>query len=204
MAATEEGFALGVKIALFDASGAPYTFRLPSYQLLSSHPMRIFSIPSALFTPQQLLSHHLSRFLLAHFLRPNACFAGSFRATLRVSCRLVSDHPMQIAVAPSNLPRGHSGPDIEGCCSTDPTSPKEKYSMELGDRGTNTEATWDHRAFLFHAPTGLVVFPIQLRKIRSECLREVGGRLWRLPSGLHFNASVTTLVPHLLVKLGHL
>mmetsp|Transcript_58667 Transcript_58667/g.137881 ORF Transcript_58667/g.137881 Transcript_58667/m.137881 type:complete len:354 (+) Transcript_58667:224-1285(+) len=52
--------------------------------------------------------------------------------------------------------------------ASDPTSPKEKYSMELGDRGTNTEATWDHRAFLFHAPTGLVVFPIQLRKISEK------------------------------------
>jgi len=51
---------------------------------------------------------------------------------------------------------------------SDPTDPQERYSLALGDRGTETEATWDHKAFLFHAPTGLVVLPIQLREVTEE------------------------------------
>ncbi len=45
---------------------------------------------------------------------------------------------------------------------TDVANPIESAKFELGDRGTNSEALHDHRAFLFDKEKGIIVLPVQL------------------------------------------
>lgn len=51
---------------------------------------------------------------------------------------------------------------------SDVTSPKEKYKVEIGDRGTDSYALHDHKAFLFSKEKNLLVIPILLAKIDSK------------------------------------
>lgn len=51
---------------------------------------------------------------------------------------------------------------------TDPTTPKELASYSIGDRGTESYALHDHKAFLFDKQKELLVIPIQLAEINPE------------------------------------
>ncbi len=48
---------------------------------------------------------------------------------------------------------------------TDVANPIEKAKIELGDRGTNSNALYDHKAFLFDKEKGIIVIPISLSEI---------------------------------------
>ena len=48
---------------------------------------------------------------------------------------------------------------------SDVENPKEVANYEIGDRGTDSEALRDHKAFLFDKSTGLLVLPILLAEI---------------------------------------
>lgn len=50
----------------------------------------------------------------------------------------------------------------------DSTNPKEISKFEIGDRGTNSYALRDHKAFLFNRAKGLLVIPILLAEIDEE------------------------------------
>jgi len=43
---------------------------------------------------------------------------------------------------------------------SDVKNPKEKYSLTLGDRGTDSPLLWDHKALLFERDRNLLAFPI--------------------------------------------
>ena len=45
---------------------------------------------------------------------------------------------------------------------TDPTNPREISKYAIGDRGTSTPVTYDHKAFLFSKEKNLLVIPISL------------------------------------------
>jgi uncharacterized secreted protein with C-terminal beta-propeller domain len=51
---------------------------------------------------------------------------------------------------------------------SDPENPKEISSYVIGDRGTNSYALDDHRAFLFSRSKNLLVIPISLAEINEE------------------------------------
>jgi inhibitor of cysteine peptidase len=48
---------------------------------------------------------------------------------------------------------------------SDPENPREISSYVIGDRGTNSDALYDHKAFLFSRSKNLLVIPIQLAEI---------------------------------------
>ncbi|OGY26215.1 MAG: hypothetical protein A2Z24_01470 [Candidatus Woykebacteria bacterium RBG_16_44_10] len=48
---------------------------------------------------------------------------------------------------------------------SDVSSPKEKYKVEIGDRGTDSYALNDHKAFLFSREKSLLVIPVLLAEI---------------------------------------
>jgi uncharacterized secreted protein with C-terminal beta-propeller domain len=51
---------------------------------------------------------------------------------------------------------------------SDPENPREISSYVIGDRGTNSYALDDHRAFLFSRSKNLLVIPISLAEINEE------------------------------------
>lgn len=51
---------------------------------------------------------------------------------------------------------------------SDMSNPKEIDSMEIGDRGTDSEALWDHKAFLWDSRNSLLALPIELRIIPED------------------------------------
>ena len=51
---------------------------------------------------------------------------------------------------------------------TDPTNPIELHKEIIGDRGTQSEALQDHKAFLFDKEKELLVLPIQLYELEDE------------------------------------
>ena len=51
---------------------------------------------------------------------------------------------------------------------SDPENPREISSYVIGDRGTNSYALDDHRAFLFSGSKNLLVIPISLAEINEE------------------------------------
>jgi uncharacterized secreted protein with C-terminal beta-propeller domain len=57
---------------------------------------------------------------------------------------------------------------------TDVTNPKEMFKTIIGDRGTNSEALNDHKAFLFDKEKGLLVIPINLYEISPEIKKQYG------------------------------
>jgi len=51
---------------------------------------------------------------------------------------------------------------------SDVNNPKEKAKIVVGDRGTDSYALYDHKAFLFDKKRNLLVMPIKLAEIREE------------------------------------
>ncbi|MFH0954869.1 MAG: beta-propeller domain-containing protein [Candidatus Micrarchaeota archaeon] len=51
---------------------------------------------------------------------------------------------------------------------TDVANPKEMYKVDIGDRGTDSPALHDHKAFLFDKEKQLLAIPITLAEISSE------------------------------------
>ena len=45
---------------------------------------------------------------------------------------------------------------------TNPTSPKEMYSVDIGDRGTYSELLYNHKALLFSKEKNIIAFPISI------------------------------------------
>ncbi|MBI2575377.1 beta-propeller domain-containing protein, partial [Candidatus Woesearchaeota archaeon] len=58
---------------------------------------------------------------------------------------------------------------------SDPENPKEISKFSIGDRGTNSEALSDHKAFLFDRKKNLLVMPILLAEIDKS--RYAGGEV---------------------------
>jgi len=51
---------------------------------------------------------------------------------------------------------------------SDVSNPKELHTVTIGDRGTNSEALRNHKAFLFDKKKNLLVLPITLAEIKGE------------------------------------
>ncbi|MAG47263.1 hypothetical protein CL617_01540 [archaeon] len=51
---------------------------------------------------------------------------------------------------------------------TDPNNPKEVAKVNIGDRGTDSEALRDHKAFLFDREKELLVIPVSLHEINRN------------------------------------
>lgn len=51
---------------------------------------------------------------------------------------------------------------------SDPSSPKEMSSREIGDRGSSSEALYDHHAFLFSKAKKLLAFPVEISQLTAE------------------------------------
>ena len=51
---------------------------------------------------------------------------------------------------------------------SDVSRPREMYKVEIGDRGTDSYALRDHRAFLFDRERGLLVLPVLLAELTAE------------------------------------
>ncbi len=51
---------------------------------------------------------------------------------------------------------------------TDPTAPKEMFKEVIGDRGTNSELLYNHKALLFSKAKGLLAFPIEVAEIKDK------------------------------------
>lgn len=47
-------------------------------------------------------------------------------------------------------------------------NPKELYSVKIGDRGSYSELSYDHKALLFDEEKGLIAFPASLTKSKGE------------------------------------
>ncbi len=55
---------------------------------------------------------------------------------------------------------------------TDPTNPKELSKIMLGDRGSDSPALLDHKAFTFDPVHNLIIFPASISKIdQSTCIQ---------------------------------
>lgn len=50
---------------------------------------------------------------------------------------------------------------------TNPTSPKEMYSVNIGDRGTDSELLYNHKALLFSKEKNIIAFPISISEDES-------------------------------------
>ncbi len=51
---------------------------------------------------------------------------------------------------------------------TDVTNPKELFTEIIGDRGTDSPALYNHKAFLFSKEKGLLAFPINVMKVNKN------------------------------------
>ncbi len=51
---------------------------------------------------------------------------------------------------------------------TDVANPREMHKVEIGDRGTDSYALYDHRAFLFDREKNLLVVPVLLAELTGE------------------------------------
>jgi len=58
---------------------------------------------------------------------------------------------------------------------TDVSNPQEIAKYVIGDRGTESQATYDHKAFLFDKEKNLLVIPIQLAEFKDNQKPEDGG-----------------------------
>lgn len=90
---------------------------------------------------------------------------------------------------------------------SDPENPKEVSKYEIGDRGTDSEALRDHKAFLFSREKNLLVIPILLAEIdKSKYAGEMppyayGDYVWQgayvfnidLENGLQLKGKITHL-----------
>ena len=52
--------------------------------------------------------------------------------------------------------------------ATDPTNPTQLHTLDIGDRGTDSPALHNHKAFLFDRSRNLLVLPIVLAEISEE------------------------------------
>jgi uncharacterized secreted protein with C-terminal beta-propeller domain len=50
----------------------------------------------------------------------------------------------------------------------DVTAPQEKFSVTIGDRGSESELLYNHKAFLFSREKGLLAFPASVAEVRPE------------------------------------
>jgi uncharacterized secreted protein with C-terminal beta-propeller domain len=57
---------------------------------------------------------------------------------------------------------------------SDVSKPKEKFKEIIGDRGTNSELLYNHKALLFSKEKNLMAFPVELMEIpnKSEIVKE--------------------------------
>lgn len=51
---------------------------------------------------------------------------------------------------------------------TNPTSPKEMFHQVIGDRGTNSELLYNHKALLFDKQKSLLAFPIEIATVANK------------------------------------
>jgi inhibitor of cysteine peptidase len=51
---------------------------------------------------------------------------------------------------------------------TDPTNPTEKFNLEIGDRGTESELLYNHKAILFDKARNLLAFPVTVRELSEK------------------------------------
>jgi inhibitor of cysteine peptidase len=58
---------------------------------------------------------------------------------------------------------------------SDVSHPKEKFKEVIGDRGTNSELLYNHKALLFSKSKGLFAFPVELMEIKNKEPIEQGG-----------------------------
>ena len=48
---------------------------------------------------------------------------------------------------------------------SDVKNPKEKFNIEIGDRGTDSELLWNHKALLFSKEKNLMAFPVTVHEV---------------------------------------
>jgi hypothetical protein len=66
----------------------------------------------------------------------------------------------------------------------DPEKPQEEAVLVLGDSGTSTEVSYEHKAFLYHESSGVIVLPIDLHQVeRCKVTRTEGGACPELAPG---------------------
>ncbi|WP_373231189.1 beta-propeller domain-containing protein [Cohnella sp.] len=58
---------------------------------------------------------------------------------------------------------------------SDVSQPKEKFKEIIGDRGTQSELLYNHKALLFSKSKGLMAFPVELMEIKDKNPIEQGG-----------------------------
>ena len=51
---------------------------------------------------------------------------------------------------------------------TDPSNPKQIFSLGIGDRGTESELLYNHKALLFNASKNLLAFPISVAEVEEK------------------------------------
>lgn len=64
---------------------------------------------------------------------------------------------------------------------SDVENPKQMHSLVVGDRGTDSFALQDHKAFLYDAEKNLLVLPIYLYEITDEQIEQQPENLWEQP-----------------------
>lgn len=58
----------------------------------------------------------------------------------------------------------------------DPENPQEEAVLVLGDSGTSTEVSYEHKAFLYHQSSGVIVLPLDLHQAEvCKGIRTEGG-----------------------------
>ena len=89
---------------------------------------------------------------------------------------------------------GYDAAEIEGRAVTtgvklslfdvaDPSRPLELDSKVLGARGSSSLATSDHKAFLFHKASGLLVIPVHVRELSAKQKDQWTDDASRIPYG---------------------
>lgn len=53
---------------------------------------------------------------------------------------------------------------------SDVGNPKEKFKIEIGDRGTESELFWNHKALLFSKEKNLMAFPVTVNEIQPDLI----------------------------------
>jgi len=51
---------------------------------------------------------------------------------------------------------------------SDPKQPQEQSTQIIGDRGSYTEASYEHKAFLYHRESGILAFPVEERLLTEQ------------------------------------
>ncbi len=58
---------------------------------------------------------------------------------------------------------------------TDVSKPVQQFSVSIGDRGTDSELLYDHKALLFDKNTGLLAFPVNETKVSGPVIDPIYG-----------------------------